>query len=782
MTASTRALPASTEPADILEGPAARLARGGGWWTFVLALTMLLAMTEALNAAAWSEGLEIVRLAVFGGALLAFALALTRWEGIFPALYSLLASLAWITTIFNQLVFSGLTTHEGIRELFLRNANWFTALINGTASADNLIFITQLAFLGWWIGYLALWSLIRHQRLLHAAIPSGVALLVNVYYAPQNLTSFLVIFLGAVLLLGIRLELARNEVRWQLTRVRYAPDIAFDFLKAGLGFTVLVLALAWLVPDAANQLTVERLLRPFEGSWQKIEDTWNRMYTSLNYSRPAVAAPAFGKATALGGPVALTDRPIFEAETAEQTYWRAAVFDTYTGAGWLNTDSEVVVVERSESLGEPRFAQTYEMTVTVRPLEQAQQTIFAPPHPLRVSVPTNADFTAIAGTSDLRTVSRLRSRVNLGPDSTYLATSAITGAAPDALRADTTAYPEWIQARYLQLPADLPQRIRDLAARTTEAYDNPYDKAEALESVLRTYTYNQQIAAPPSGADGVDYFLFDVQQGYCDYYASAMVVMLRSLGIPARFVVGYTPGQIAEPDERLALDGPQVYRVLERNAHAWPEVYFPSYGWIQFEPTASEPRLVRPTPMIDDSLDQDLQPDVERGPRNRDDMLLDDFTLPEGEASARTPSGLKLLWERNWGWFVAILLLSAAAGAGWWLLRQRRVALFRDANALVKLFAVLGVWATRLKIPWQASQTPLERASSFNKRLPEAAPAVDGIAQMFVAQQYGRLQPAREAVTPVVERWLALQPTLWRRWLIGTVKRTNEPETETKSD
>ena len=97
--------------------------------------------------------------------------------------------------------------------------------------------------------------------------------------------------------------------------------------------------------------------------------------------------------------------------------------------------------------------------------------------------------------------------------------------------------------RYLQLPDTVPFRVRDLAAKITAAYDNPYDKAEAIEAVLRTYEYNQGIAAPPPGADAVDYFLYDVKQGYCDYYASAMVVMLRSVGIPARFAVGYTPGK-----------------------------------------------------------------------------------------------------------------------------------------------------------------------------------------------------------------------------------------------
>ncbi len=767
MTANVHALPSVAESPAAPDNPSARLARGGGWLVLFLGLTALVAMTEALIAAHWSDGLELVRFAVMGGALLAFALSLTRWDGIFPVFYSLLASLAWITTLFNRLIFSGFTSDAGIRELVTRNVNWLIALVKGNASADNLIFVTQLTLLGWWIGYLAIWSLMRRQRLLLAVLPAGIGLLVNVYYASQNLTGFLVLFLAAALLLAIRLQLARNEVRWQLTRVRYAPDIALDFLKAGAGFTVLVIGLAWLLPNATDQLTVERLLRPFEQPWQKVEDTWNRMYKSLNYGSTAATVSAFGKTSALGGPVSLSDRPIFEAEIAERTYWRATVFDTYTGSGWLNSDSEVMVIEQYAPLGEPLFSQTHAITGTVWMLERGQPTVFTPPNPLRVSVPINADFSPIPSVLEVRTVSLLRSRVSLNDREPYLATSVISDAPPDALRADTTNYPEWVLQRYLQLPDSLPPRIQDLAARMTMAYDNPYDKAEALELVLRTYTYNQQIAAPPPGSDGVDYFLFDVREGYCDYYASAMVVMLRSVGVPARFVVGYTAGQPVGSDKELSFDEPRVRRILERNAHAWTEVFFPSYGWIQFEPTASEPLLVRPEPESDEPEEAGLMPDSQGNIGPDDNPMPEDFMPPDSGSSDLTWIRWRIWLNRNWGWLVSALILGAAAWGGWRLMRVRQAALFRDREVLVKLFGLLGMWAARLRIPWLASQTPLERATSFGAQLPEATPVAESIAHLFVAQRYGREQPAAETLTSLADRWQTLQPALWRGWLLG---------------
>lgn len=753
---------------DTPDMPAERLARGGGWWTFCIALLMLLALTEALSAAAWSSELAVVRWAVLGGALLSFLLALTRWDGAFPALYSLLASVAWIATLFNRLVLTDLAAQESIRELLQRNSNWIVALINGTANADNLIFVTQLAFLGWWIGYLAVWSLLRHQSVMQAVLPAGAALLVNAYFAPKSLTGYVILYLVAVLLLAIRVELARNEIRWQLTRVRYAPDIALDFLRAGLVFSLVVVLLAWAVPDLADKYNLERLLRPFEEPWQTVEDTWNRMYRALNYGQASTRVTAFGKTLTLGGPVALTDRPIFDAESPERVYWRAAAYDTYTSLGWLNSDSEVVVVERNQYLGEPVFQATVPITTTVRPRETGQEVIFGATAPMRVSVPVNADARRTPGADRQWNVSLLRSRVRLTREAGYQVGSALSVATVEQLRADTQEYPQWVRERYLQIPDSLTERVKDLALRITTGSASPYDKAEAVEAVLRTYTYNTDIAAPPAGADAIDHFLFESKEGYCDYYASAMVIMLRASGVPARLIVGYTPGETAAERREQDEGGQTTYRVLERNAHAWPEVYFPTYGWIQFEPTASEPLRVRPIAATD-ALDAGLTPEPP-SPTGGGDLLPDDAGGSAG-APAGQASAFRRWMGRHWGWLLAVLLLGAGAAAAVWWLRRQQAVLFRDREALGRLFALLGRWAGRLRIPWPASHTPLEHAAEFNRKLPEAGPAVDQITTLFVAQEYGRRPPANEALAGLAGDWQALQPRLWRRWLAVIIGR-----------
>jgi transglutaminase-like putative cysteine protease len=556
-----------------------------------------------------------------------------------------------------------------------------------------------------------------------------------------------------------------------MTRVRYAPDITMDFLKAGVAFSALVIILAWAMPDVSQSLTMERVMRPFEGPWHKVEDTWNRMYKSLNYARSATAVSAFGKSMSFGGPVKLTDRPIFDAETPERTYWRAATYDEYTSGGWQNTAPDVAVVDSEQPLAEPVVKAQTQITTTVYPLEQGQDLIFAPPQPLRLNVPVNADMRLVPNPDKpdepLRSISLLRSRVRLDAEKGYQVVSGISTASPDKLRADNTAYPDWVKERYLQLPDTVTARVKELAAKTVANVSSPYDKADAIEKLLRTYKYNQGISAPPAGQDGVDYFLFDVKEGYCDYYASAMVVMLRSVGVPARFVVGYTPGQPKQQNEQS--DVGTVYRVLERNAHAWPEVYFPSYGWVQFEPTASEPLLSRPAPEAKDNLDNGLIPN--QGPQDpiTEDQLPKD-PLAQTPVNFQASTALEMWLRGNWGWLLGIVVLAGTAIGGWRYLRWRQIDLFRDSEVLGRLFALLGLWAERLHVPWRPSQTPLERAAAFNSRLPEAAPAVDTIATLFIAQQYGRQEPPSESISGLAKTWRQLQPRLWRRWLIGQVR------------
>jgi hypothetical protein len=159
----------------------------------------------------------------------------------------------------------------------------------------------------------------------------------------------------------------------------------------------------------------------------------------------------------------------------------------------------------------------------------------------------------------------------------YQGISMLPVSRPAEARLAGTDYPEKIRQTYLQLPPRIDRRIGELARRMSGTMDNPFDKAIAIETYLRTnFTYSLKLAGKPA-ADPLPHFLFDTRAGHCEYFASAMAVMLRTLGIPSREVNGFLPGEYND----VAGD----YIVRGSDAHSWVEAYFPGSGWITFDPT-----------------------------------------------------------------------------------------------------------------------------------------------------------------------------------------------------
>jgi hypothetical protein len=138
-----------------------------------------------------------------------------------------------------------------------------------------------------------------------------------------------------------------------------------------------------------------------------------------------------------------------------------------------------------------------------------------------------------------------------------------------------------VTQRYLQLPKELPQRVRDEAQRVAGGTNTPYGKAQAVEAYLREFPYDLDVESAPAGRDAVDFLLFDLKRGYFDYQATAMAVMLRTLGIPARVAVGF----VLDPSQAVETK----YTVRKDAAYSWVEVFFPTYGWVNFNPTQDRP-------------------------------------------------------------------------------------------------------------------------------------------------------------------------------------------------
>ena len=219
--------------------------------------------------------------------------------------------------------------------------------------------------------------------------------------------------------------------------------------------------------------------------------------------------------------------------------------------------------------------------------------------------------------------------------------SNVSVSSPEDLRKSGQKYHGFIRDHYLDLPKNMPPRISNLAHELVLNESNPYDKAIAIENHLRNgdYVYSQKIPTPPVGTDGVDYFLFVSKKGYSDYFASAMTVMLRDLGIPSRLATGYSSGSY---DSRK-----EISTIKDSDSHGWVQVFFPGYGWIDFEPTPNWERPSRnlrektPSPYIrSDSI-------YKSGnyPKFPDDYY--DEIGPEGESVTHNPKTLDLVTKKT---------------------------------------------------------------------------------------------------------------------------------------
>ncbi|MDR1157215.1 MAG: transglutaminase-like domain-containing protein [Oscillospiraceae bacterium] len=218
-------------------------------------------------------------------------------------------------------------------------------------------------------------------------------------------------------------------------------------------------------------------------------------------------------------------------------------------------------------------------------------------------------------------------------------------------------------AYYLSLPPELPDRVRTLAEELTKTEETSYDKARALEAYLReTFPYDLNTPPTPPSQDFVDYFLFDLQRGYCTYYASALAVMARSIGLPARYVEGFAPSS-----DKIG----EYYYATGKQAHAWVEIFFEGFGWIPFEPTAS----------FSDSWDDASPEGTGATPTPSPDTPSPSPSSPAAPAPTPTGGGPDADLPSGggpWWWLVPLGALLLSAWPLLYVLRRR--ALFRQAR------------------------------------------------------------------------------------------------------
>ena len=345
----------------------------------------------------------------------------------------------------------------------------------------------------------------------------------------------------------------------------------------------------------------------------------------------------------------------------------------------------------------------------------------------------------------------------LTADEAYSIVSSVSIATDEDLRQAGTKYSGFTRDHYLQLPPDLPQRVRDLAERLTRGQETPLDKALVIQAFLRGphFEYSQKIKPPTANADGVDYFLFETREGYSDYFASSMAVLMRAAGVPTRMAAGYAPGEFDDASERRF--------IRDSDSHGWVQVYFPNYGWIDFEPTPNWPAHQRRL-TTDPDLSALAELEGELALLNPLEELIDPFQeaveLEGGEQAASEGS----VWDPSRFIVPAAVALGVLAflSVVWQLLWTRGLAHVTPVERAYTRMSRLGTLAGIGRRP---NQTPGEYAATLANAIPRISDAARQVAWAFATDRYGHNDQAEEHEDELEEAWKGMRGSLFLRAL-----------------
>lgn len=738
-----------------------RLKLEEGWFTLILVWGLVTIAAATTLAAELMDGLEFLPLigttAVFTGVLLAKSRFSSRTAHIFSLVYGL----ALLTYLLGSMLPESLTWQERVFDLIERQFVWISKALSQGSSRDGLIFVIHTSAIFWVLGYTAAWYTFRDPKVWRVVLPSGLVLMsvVYYYYGPKPLAAYLALYVLVALIYVARTHLVAQEKIWRSASVRYERDIRLNFLQASFLVALISLGVAWTIPTAQASTTVNDALGEtgFKGTWREFQDNWTRLFSSLR-SYGGGTSDLYRDSLSLGGPRTVGNQLVMDIYVEERlpyVYWQAVSFDYYIDGDWsVSENDQTLHFPDDGNLVSTRYSARHEVQQTIINFLPSSGTIHGAPEIINTD---RQIFVTESGEGPSKEISSVQSRFVMRQGDRYQVTSSVSLADASSLRSAPQSYPEWIQEKYLQFPDSITPETIALAEELTAGLTNPFDKAIAIRDWLRNnIVYNDQIQAPPDGVEPVHYILFEGKEAYCNYYASSMVMMLRSQGIPARFVAGYAQGDWDEESSS--------YRVRSSNSHSWAEVFFPGYGWIQFEPTAALPPGDRPessgnpgdafaSPSIEDEerplfqeLGQEDQEDVESA-----GGLLGDESLSDGVENGIDP----ILIIRV---VVAVVIL-ALAGFVVFVAGQMNK---RVESNVEKSYGRLESWAPWLGVLIRPIHTPYERASLMASAVPEGTEPLRNFAHQFVRQRFSQDKAADSEFNPLAE-WKKLRPSLIRQ-------------------
>ncbi len=633
---------------------------------------------------------------------------------------------------------------DSVQSLATRFDFWLEGVLGGGAQQDDLVFVGLISLLLLVLAVQASWMFLAGHSILLTMTPSLWLFALMLYYS-QGPRLDLVVYLASLFLLWTWGHHQQLVAQWTARRVDYpegvGPDRALAVVASLVVMAVLSLTLPSIRIDAMREWA-NSFLHPID---EATVDLGQRMFPDLQpkfHGRRQSAAGGLPNSFLLGNAPDLSTTVAMVVDTnfpfAEETgfYMRGMTFQYYDGKGWSNDPAvSTRILSANEPFQTPTYPHTREIWQFVE-LHNASSVIYAIPEPLQFSINVRPvqdrehDQVIMYRSADRNTYN-VRSAMPLLSDSVLAAVSM------DAYSTLDETDP---LAPFLQVPPTITERTRQLAVELTRDQPSPYAKGIAVEQYLRTFPYDLDVSLPgPDTADLADHFLFELQRGYCDYYATAFTVLMRLSGIPTRFAVGYAPGYWEPYTEQ--------WTITDAQAHSWPEIWLPEMGWIPFEPTAG------------------------RSARERDYIPLELAPVPAGEASASTDDGAGAVTSFQFGpqmWFWVVLVLMGGGLVLFW-----RVRTYRDPDPWAALLA----WGQRLgssRLSWQTEReyaADLHRALQGKPRLPGEdlrvmAGYLHRITEDVVVVKYAGPGADPERERAIGGNWAKLRTRLWRLWVL----------------
>lgn len=727
------------------------------WLTFAIVSVMFMAVVTSVDSARWVRDMPSLYPVGFAGLLTGYLLSRVRLLELLlhPVAVAIAAALIYLQAL---LVVDGGSVSERTDMIVERMRIWWSAVTLGGISSDNLPVILLLLMLTFAGAYVSSWAAFRWRNAWLAVAPGGFAIMWNISFIPGQFSYAFVVFLFAAVLLIMRLHLSHREAQWEREGVRYPEFISLSVLHATFWVTVGLLMAVWLLPLADKSETAQERWQDFTSPVTRHLTPLARVFISVNAKKP-ISVHNLEDALPFQGRVRLSGREALEVDVELSpemaAFLRQQSFDEYTSSGWkVNVEGDVALEPGQRSpveVPEPETGQRTEITVNVTVKNGNNEHLFSIGQPLSSDRASDADLGG-----DASDVLRLDPRGRLRNDDSYSVTGSVVVATPDQLRAAGTAYPDWVVQRYLQLPDGLPERVRLKAQEVTAGAATPYDQAVAVEEYVRSFPVDFDIEAPPPGQDTVDYFLFDLQRGYFDYHASAMAVLLRTLGVPARVSTGYVVSPMQREGDSSA------FSLTERQAFAWPEVYFPGVGWVEFSPTPNQPSINRPgtpapTPAANPAGRDATADDLGLG-NLAEDEISDAPVAAEDAPAASEPGGGRGAWP----------VLLSLAGIGIILALLAGGARFAWGYGLGGLPMPAQMWEKAVRLaalsnarPWP-SETPREYAARLAGQHPGAGD-IGYLAAVYERTRFGQKPLSADEEERLDAAWPRLRNALLRR-------------------